>query len=406
MSRILVWSPNYAPELTGIPPLVTDAADWLAERGHEVEVVTAMPNYPERRIHAGYRDHVAVSERRREVRVHRSWLRVRPGESFVDKIAYELSFGLASLLPAARRLRGADVVVCVVPSLVAALLGSALVRAARATGRAPRFVLWFQDLVLLAASSVGAGGRGQALLRAARPLERVAAGGADAVVVCSPGFRQYLANLGTEDGRIETIHNWVDTGWIKPVDGLRSAKATRFLYAGNLGYTQGFETLVEAAASSGPSVEIELVGGGNAAAHVRRLAASSPNVRVRPPVPRSELPALLASADAHLVLQRAVSAGANFPSKIASYLASGRPIIASIESNTPAAHVLRESGAALLVPPESPADLARAIRTLRDEPERREELGRRGREFAVAHFARERALPELERVLLGEERSA
>ena len=55
MSRILLWSPNYAPEPTGIPPLVTDAAEWLAERGHRVEVVTAVPNYPERSIHPEYR---------------------------------------------------------------------------------------------------------------------------------------------------------------------------------------------------------------------------------------------------------------------------------------------------------------------------------------------------------------
>ena len=55
VSRILVWSPNYAPELTGIPPLVTDACDWLAARGHEVDVVTALPNYPDRVITEAYR---------------------------------------------------------------------------------------------------------------------------------------------------------------------------------------------------------------------------------------------------------------------------------------------------------------------------------------------------------------
>ena len=51
MSRILVWSPNYAPELAGIPPLVTEACGWLAARGHVVDVVTALPNYPHRQIH-------------------------------------------------------------------------------------------------------------------------------------------------------------------------------------------------------------------------------------------------------------------------------------------------------------------------------------------------------------------
>ena len=74
MSRILVWSPNYAPELTGIPPLVTDACRWLAARGHEVEVVTALPNYPQRRIYPGYEGRMWRSEVVEGVAVHRSWL--------------------------------------------------------------------------------------------------------------------------------------------------------------------------------------------------------------------------------------------------------------------------------------------------------------------------------------------
>jgi colanic acid biosynthesis glycosyl transferase WcaI len=78
MTKILVWSPNYAPELTGIPPLVTDAAEWLAGRGHRVDVATAVPNYPERRIHRDYRGALWRTNRRDGVVVHRSWIRVRP----------------------------------------------------------------------------------------------------------------------------------------------------------------------------------------------------------------------------------------------------------------------------------------------------------------------------------------
>ncbi len=135
MSRILIWSPNYAPELTGIPPLVTDAAEYLADRGHEVELVTAFPNYPERIIHEGYRGSIWRSERRGKVDVHRSWLRVKPGERFADKILYEASFTALSLPRVIRRARRADVLVCVVPSLLAAAASAGL---ARGGGAAPR----------------------------------------------------------------------------------------------------------------------------------------------------------------------------------------------------------------------------------------------------------------------------
>jgi colanic acid biosynthesis glycosyl transferase WcaI len=395
--RIVFWSPNYAPELTGIPPLVTDACEWLAARGHEVDVVTAFPNYPERRIHDGYRG-LWRSERMAGVGVHRSWLRVRPEEGFRDKALYELSFAAGSAPVAARRLRDADVLVCVVPSLLAAAAAARLVRRHPQT----RLVLWVQDLVLQGALALGdVGAVERRLLSAVRRLETQAFRAADRIVVCSPGFRDHLTAQGLDGERISTVYNWVDTERITPAPRLPHPGWTRFLYAGNLGYSQGFETLVDAADRAGAPIEMDIVGDGNAARHVRELAAATDNVTVNPPVPRASFPALLASADVHVVVQRAISAGANLPSKIASYLASGRPVLASIGLDTPAAELLRASGGALLVPPESPDELAAAMRRLHERPDLRAELARRGREFAVLHLGKDAALERLERELVG-----
>src|SRR5207248_8495881 len=113
----------------------------------------------------------------------------------------------------------------------------------------------------------------------------------------SSGFRDYLTHRGLDERPIHTIYNWVDVDEIRPTEEPPNSP-TRFLYAGNLGYTQGFETLLEAARLAGPDVAVEIVGEGNAAADVRRLAAEIENVTVRRPVPRSVLPALPASAPA------------------------------------------------------------------------------------------------------------
>lgn len=396
MSRILVWSPNYAPELTGIPPLVTDACRWLAARGHEVEVVTAFPNYPQRRIDAAYRGRPWRSEVRDGVDVHRSWLRVRPGESFLDKALYEASFTALSLPRVIRRARRADVLVCVVPSLLAAAASAGLSR-----GRGPRLVLWWQDLVLSAARSLqGLGPLPLRALRGARTAERVALRAADRVVTCSPGFVDYLVAQGGRPERITAVLNWVDTDWVTVTEPVAST-VTRVLYAGNLGYTQGFETVIDAMRLLPDAVELELVGDGNAAEHVRRLVTGLPRVHVRPPVPDFGFPALLAGADVQLVLQRRVGAGVNLPSKIGPYLASGRPIVASIDRTTPAAALLEESGGALLVPPEDPAALARALGRLHADRQLRAELAQRGRAFAVRALGRDEALPRLEHAFLG-----
>jgi colanic acid biosynthesis glycosyl transferase WcaI len=101
------------------------------------------------------------------------------------------------------------------------------------------------------------------------------------------------------------------------------------------------------------------------------------------------------------VLQRRVSAGANLPSKIATAMASGRPLLASIDSATPAAHLLRESGGALLVEPESPPLLAAGMRRLAADPELRAQLGVNARAYAERRLAKRPALERLEAAILG-----
>lgn len=389
VSRILIWSPNYAPELIGIPPLVTDAAEWLAARGHEADVVTAFPNYPERRIRPEYRGAIWRSETRNGVRVHRSWLRVRPAERFVDKALYEATFTAFSFPRVLARLRRTDVVVCVVPSLLAAAVAATAVRG-------PRLVLWVQDLVADAAQAVVGSPAGA--LGVARRMERYAASRADRIIACSSGFREHFISRGIEAERVETILNWVDTAVIhaSPEETKANRAPVRFLYAGNLGYTQGFATLAEAAARVGEGIEVEVAGAGNAADEVRALG-----LPIRPPVPRHELAALLAGADVQVVIQRGVVAGANLPSKIATYLASGRPIVASLSVETPAARLLEESGGALVVPADRADLLAQAMTRLRDDEELRRRLGASGRAFAIAHLDKEVALPRLEQAFVG-----
>ncbi|MBA3584744.1 MAG: glycosyltransferase family 4 protein, partial [Gemmatimonadetes bacterium] len=370
MSRILIWSPNYAPELTGISPLVTHAAEWLAARGHEVTAVVPMPNYPEREIHAAYRGILWRTEVAGAVTVRRSWLRVRPEERVVDKALYEASFATASLPLVLRDLSRADAVVCVVPSLLAAAVTAAAVRVLRLVGRRPRFVLWVQDLVLEASTVVeGGSGRLRRVLDAARSLETFAAGTAQPVVVCSPGFGEYLIRHGADGRRIVTIYNGVDVNEITPEPPPPPRSRTQFLYIGNLGYTQDFETLVAGARSLPDEVEVEVYGQGNAATRVRELAATAPNVQVHRPVGWGALPTILSAADVHVLVQRRGIAHANLPSKIGPCLASGRPLLASLDLDSPAAELLRASGGALLVPPEDAATFATAMRTLHRDPE-------------------------------------
>src|SRR5207249_3141735 len=101
--------------------------------------------------------------------------------------------------------------VCVVPTLLAATYAAGLARVLK-----KRLVLWVQDLVLSAAPSLGLGAGASRILSAARRAEQVAGRAADAVVVCSPGFREYLIDGGADPRRIHMIYNWADVDLIAP----------------------------------------------------------------------------------------------------------------------------------------------------------------------------------------------
>jgi colanic acid biosynthesis glycosyl transferase WcaI len=260
-------------------------------------------------------------------------------------------------------------------------------------------VLWVQDLVLAAAPSIGVGTVASRVLSAARRLERRAVRAADAIVVCSPGYRDYFVAGGVDPRKIETIYNWADVDRIAPRAPHPNGGPVRFLYAGNLGYTQGFETLVDAIRIGGPQVAVEIVGAGNASDTVRQLTSGLPNVTVRGPVPFADYPNLLASADVQLVIQRRICAGANLPSKIATSMASGRPVLASIDLDTPAADLLRDSGGALLVEPESPMSLAEGMGYLARDAALRAHMGQKARYYAEQMLAKDPALERLEAVL-------
>jgi glycosyltransferase involved in cell wall biosynthesis len=130
-----------------------------------------------------------------------------------------------------------------------------------------------------------------------------------------------------------------------------------------------------------------------------RVAKGVGNVRLLPPIPNHEIPALYANVQ--IVIQRMLVAGASLPSKIAPYLASGRPVVASIDPQTPPAEILRRSGRAVLVEPEHAHELANAMKALARNRVGRFELGRRGRSYAERVLSKDASLGRLEAAIIG-----
>jgi len=124
------------------------------------------------------------------------------------------------------------------------------------------------------------------------------------------------------------------------------------------------------------------------------------NVQFIPFQPREKLPEVLASADISLVILRRGIGSASLPSKTFSIMASGRPILVSVDEESETYKLIKRADAGLCVPPEDPSKLAEAILTLKQDKALCERLGRNGRDWVEQHHSPQFAAQQFENILL------
>jgi colanic acid biosynthesis glycosyl transferase WcaI len=170
-----------------------------------------------------------------------------------------------------------------------------------------------------------------------------------------------------------------------------------------LGFVQGLDSVLDAADRLREHEKIRFVfvgdGGGKETMLVKSKKLKLPNVQFISYQPRECMPEVLAAADASLV---ALARGSGFealPSKTYSILASGRPVIVSVDPGSDAWDLVDRSEAGLCIPPESPEELVGAILRLYHDSLLRESLGRHGREYVLRNHSPEHAAEAFERLL-------
>ncbi|MBW4685314.1 MAG: glycosyltransferase family 4 protein [Komarekiella atlantica HA4396-MV6] len=399
--HILIYSYNYHPEPIGIAPLMTELAEGLVERGHEVRVITGMPNYPQREIYDGYQGKWYVTEQKNGVTIQRSYLRIKSKPNLVDRLLLELSFVFASL-PQALKGKRPDVIILTVPPLLVTMPATLLSWLYNCP-----VVLNVQDILPEAAVRVGLL-KNQKMIQALAALEKFAYRTAHTISVITDGFSENLVSKGVPVNKIVCIPNWVNVNFIYPLPKENNSWRTAHqlngkfvvLYSGNIALTQGLETVIEAAVRLRQIKEIVfvIVGESRALQRLQKycLLNRADNVLLLPLQPRDKLPQMLAAADVGLIVQKRNVISFNMPSKIPLLLASGRPIVGSVPDTGTAAKAIKLSGGGVVVEPESPDALADAVQDLYTNPALGRKLGKKGRRFAVENYSLEQALDRYE----------
>jgi glycosyltransferase involved in cell wall biosynthesis len=249
--------------------------------------------------------------------------------------------------------------------------------------------------------------RNRPLIRCFEAMERFVYRTADAITVMSDGNREYLIGKGTRPDKVHTVFNWVDTASIRPGDRMNPFRASHgmhdefvVLFAGTMGLAQGLSTVVDAARLlvNEPDLLFLLVGDGVDRGPLERRAAGAANVRFLPMQPKETYPQVLASADACLATLKPEVATPTVPSKIATIMAAGRPLLASLPPGD-APRLIRDARAGIVVPAGDAEALANAVLTLKRDREAAKTMGIRGRSYAEKHLSRLACIRRLVEIL-------
>jgi glycosyltransferase involved in cell wall biosynthesis len=384
--RALIVTQHFAPELTAgrfrLEPFVTE----LVNRGHDVEVICAVPNHPQGVIQAGYRRRPVVRGEVGGAEVRYVWLYARPKKSFATRLATYGSFAaMATLVGAAQR--RPDVVLASSPPLPVGSVGAALARRYRVPCVLEVRDIWPDSAVALGELS------NERAIRAAERLERRLYRSAAAVVTVNNAFFEHIVERAPAGQTVEVISNgttaaWLEAGERPPERAALGLPEDRFVwtYAGNIGLAHGLESAVQAAAELGEGHLFVVIGDGPRRAEAERLAAETPGlVEFRGVMDPGEAARHLRASDAVLVSE---SQRSSVASKLYDYAAIGRPIVAACRGEL--RRVVETEGLGIVTDHGDASALATALADIRDG--RRRSDPDRLRAFAREHLREAQAV--------------
>lgn len=389
---ILYLSQYFHPEQF----LNNHVAQALVRRGHRVQLLCCVPNYPEGRFFDGYSNRRRKQEDWNGVEVRRVFTVAR-GKSPLQLLVNYLVYPVAAswrIVRLGRKGRGEISFVSMPSPLTQALAGIF----AKKLWKIPT-VFWVQD-IWPDSAIITLGIRNRFVIAVLNGLCSWIYRQGDLVMVQSDGFHSKIASFGVDPARIVTLPNAAPDLFrpLKPAEipaDIRALVPTdrrTLMFAGNIGESQDFDTIIEAVKRLPASCNLLLVvvGSGRDEDRVRaRVAAEGVGERFLflGRHPENMMPALFACAHAMLVSLRDEPIFAlTVPSKVQAYMACGKPMLASLAGE--GAAIIAGTGAGIAVPPSQPEALTQAlIRIISMSEEELREMGRNARNIYLERFS-------------------
>jgi glycosyltransferase involved in cell wall biosynthesis len=390
--RIIYLCQHFPPE-TGAPQIrVYEVSKELIQRGHQVEVLTAFPHHPKGVIPDEYKGMFYLYENWDGIPVHRSWIYPSPKGSFWKRLASYFSFTFSAFYSIAKS-KPTDVIICNSPPLFLGITGYVGAKLKRA-----KFVFNVADIWPESAVELGIL-KNKSFIRLAERLERFLYKKSWKIATATDGIRDYMIRKGKDPEDVFLLPNGVNTNTFSPmppdtelIDKLNLQGKKVFMYGGTLGYAQGLDSVLEAAAllkESTPDAHFLFVGDGQEREKLSSMKEELQldNVTFYGAVPVSEMPRMFSVADYSIVSLRNIDLfkGAR-PSKIFPAISTGTPVLYCGEGES--ASILEDYNCGKIAPPENPEGIAAAVRELMKISEAEYKLmSQNGRELAINQYS-------------------
>lgn len=399
--KILIVCQYYPPE----PFRVGDLARGLHERGHQVTVLTGFPNYPQGKLYKGFSLRLFRQDNDHGVTVWR--VPLFPDTSFnrLKRILNYVSFFLsASLIGPFLVGCRYDAILTFQLSPVSMAIPSVIIRAL--SGFRIPIYHWVQDIwpESLEAAGLKTNPKVVGLLR---KLVSFLYHQSEKVLIQSEGFRNLVLSYGIASSRIEYLPNWAEDLYQPLNPDIEFAKKESMgegfhvVFAGNIGAAQGLETVIDAAKllQSHSDIRFIIIGDGANLENLKSYARDVSNVELKGRKNLELMPTYFALADVLLVhLKRDPLFALTIPSKVQSYLACGRVVVAGLQGS--GSEVINESEGGIVCEPENPQALCDAILKVYKMPiAERQKMSQNALNYYSTHFSRNLVLDKLQQIL-------
>lgn len=397
--KLLILTQYFPPEVGAPQNRLYELAIRLQEKGMDVSVLTAMPNYPQMKIYEGYRDKWYMEESMGPLQIYRSWIYTTPSKSIFNRLLNYFSFVFSSFFAGWIKTGPVDYILCESPPLFLGMTAFALKKI-----KGARLIFNVSDLWPESAERLGLV-TSPFFLKMATRLEEFLYRQSNLISGQTQGIVKNISSRFPTK-KVYWLPNGVDLNYYDPASVQSSWRSQNgfhaddfiVLYAGIIGHAQGLDVILHAAArlKNTPQIKFVLLGSGPEKEKLIELKKMKQidQVFFFDAVSKKEMPAIIAASTVSVVpLKRLDLFKGAIPSKIFENLAMKKPILLGVEGEAYDLFI-KQGNAGLAFVPEDDKDLAEKTLQLFQHPVLVQQLGENGQQYVREKFTRDKIASE------------